>query len=178
MVRYLLPTARGSKVSQPLSEPRRAARPAARRVPEEKGERYRERKRGRERVACSAQLPAPCRGPSPFFLPANRPANRQAELVLLLDEHSVLVQRLPPRAAKVPCDQRSPLNWRSHRQLWRGGRRAHFRHGGDRRCVGLCLGCARTALARLIPGGRVWGEEPAAMRCRTRAHNAHRHGMC
>ena len=22
------------------------------------------------------------------------------------------------------------------------------------------------------------GEEPAAMRCRTRAHNAHRHGMC
>ena len=160
-------------MSQPLSEPRRAARPAARRVPEEKGERDRERKRGRERVACSAQLPAPCRGPSPFFLPANRPANRQAELVLLLDEHSVLVQRLPPRAAKVPCDQRSPLNWRSHRQLWRGGRRAHFRHGGDRRCVGLCLGCARTALARLVPGGRVWGEEPARPCALARARTMH-----
>ena len=66
VVRYLLPTAEAAPGEQPRSEPRIAARPAARRVPEEK-ERASEREREKERVACSAQLPAPCRGPSPIL---------------------------------------------------------------------------------------------------------------
>ena len=43
---------------------------------EEERERDRESNRERERVACSAQLPAPCRGPSPIF---NRPIALQTD---------------------------------------------------------------------------------------------------
>jgi len=122
--------------------------------------------------ACSAQLPAPCGGPSPIE-PADGPAKLQASWLVLLDGHSLLVQRLPSRAAKVSCDQRRPHAWCSDRQLWRGGRGAHIRYGGCRRCVGLCLGCARN---RACLSGSGW----AGLRGRSlrRPARSHAHAQC
>ena len=166
------------KVSQPLSEPTRAARPAARRVPEEKGERDRERKRGRERVACSAQLPAPCRGPSPIF---NRP------IALQTDRRSWCCSSMstpysfsafPREPPKYPVINAAPSTGAVIANFGAEDVGRIFGTAAIGAVWGFVWGAPEPRLLVLFRVGGSEGEEPVAMRCRTRAHNAHRHSMC
>ena len=146
-------------------------------MPEEKGERDRERKRGRERVACSAQLPAPCRGPSPIF---NRP------IALQTDRRSWCCSSMstpysfsafPREPPKYPVINAAPSTGAVIANFGAEDVGRIFGTAAIGAVWGFVWGAPKPRLLVWFRVGGPEGEEPAAMHCRTRPHNAHRHSM-